>query len=55
MRALPPIHIIVKNGSITLTGTIATETEKSLAGFGAREVPGVFGVTNNIQVEKKAK
>jgi hyperosmotically inducible protein len=52
MQAVPPIHIIVKNGTITLVGMVATEMEKNLAGMAAREVPGAFGVTNNLRVER---
>jgi hyperosmotically inducible periplasmic protein len=52
MHAVPPIHIIVKNGSITLVGVVATEMEKNLAGIAAKEVPGTFSVTNNLRVEK---
>jgi hyperosmotically inducible periplasmic protein len=50
MRAVPPIHIIVKNGSITLVGVVASEMDKNLAGMAAKEVPGTFGVTNNLKV-----
>jgi hyperosmotically inducible protein len=52
VQAVPPIHIIVRNGSITLTGIVATQMDKDLAGIAAREVPGAFGVTNNLRVEK---
>ena len=50
LRAVPPIHIIVKNGSITLVGVVANEMDKNLAGIAAREVPGTFSVTNNLRV-----
>ena len=53
MRAVPPIHIIVKNGAITLMGIVATEMDKNVAGLAAREVPGAFGVTNNLKVENR--
>ncbi len=52
MRAVPPIHIIVKNGEVTLVGVVATEMDKNLAGMTANGVPGVFKVTNNLRVEK---
>jgi hyperosmotically inducible protein len=51
-QAVPPIHIIVKNGNITLTGIVANQVDKDLAGIAAREVPGTFGFTNNLRVEK---
>jgi BON domain-containing protein len=47
-----PIHIIVKNGKITLLGVVDTEGDKTLAGIRARDVPGSFGVDNELAVEK---
>jgi hyperosmotically inducible protein len=52
MRAVPPIHIIVKNGHITLEGIVATEGDKRLAGLAANGVALSFGVTNNLRVEQ---
>jgi hyperosmotically inducible protein len=54
LRAIPPIHIIVKNGDITLTGVVGTEADKILAGMVAREIPGSFRVTNELLVQKGA-
>jgi hyperosmotically inducible protein len=48
-----PIHIIVKNGRITLLGIVDHETDKALAGVRAREVIGVFGVANDLVVSQK--
>jgi len=53
LRAVPPIHIIVKNGHITLEGVVARKMEKQIAGMQANQVSGVFSVTNNLQVEEK--
>lgn len=53
MQAVPPIHIIVKNGHVTLEGIVANETDRNLAYLKANGVPGVFSVTNNLHVEKK--
>jgi hyperosmotically inducible periplasmic protein len=50
-RALPSIHIIVKNGNVTLVGVVANEADKNLVGIRANSVPGVFSVANNLQVE----
>jgi hyperosmotically inducible protein len=50
-RALPSIHIIVKNGNVTLEGVVANEADKNLINIRANGVPNVFGVTNNLQVE----
>jgi hyperosmotically inducible periplasmic protein len=51
-RSLPPIHIIVKNGNVTLEGTVANKADADLAYVRANSVPGVFSVTNDLQVEK---
>jgi hyperosmotically inducible protein len=45
-----PIRIIVKNGRVTLEGVVDNETDKNLAGMRANTVPGIFQVTNNLQV-----
>jgi len=50
--AIPPIHIIVKNGRITLVGNVENQTDKDLAGLAAQGIPGTFGVTNNLIVKK---
>jgi hyperosmotically inducible periplasmic protein len=50
-QAVPPIHIIVKNGHVTLEGVVATEADKNIANLRANSVPGVFSVTNNLKVE----
>src|SRR5262249_15495591 len=31
LRAVPPIHIIVKNGNVALEGVVATEADKNIA------------------------
>src|SRR5258708_7371237 len=51
LQAVPPIHIIVKNGDVTLEGVVANEGDKTIADIQARSVPGVFSVTNNLRVE----
>jgi hyperosmotically inducible protein len=50
-RALPSIHIIVKNGNVTLEGVVANQGDKNLINIRANGVSGVFGVTNNLMVE----
>jgi len=52
MRAVPTIHIIVKNGNVTLEGAVATQGDKNLANIKANGVSGVFSVTNNLQVDR---
>jgi hyperosmotically inducible protein len=48
----PSIHIIVKNGRVALEGVVDSDGDKTIAGMKAREVPGVFEVTNNLRVER---
>jgi hyperosmotically inducible periplasmic protein len=55
MRAVPPIHIIVKNGQITLEGVVSRQMDKQIAGMQANGVQGAFGVTNNLAVEEDSK
>jgi len=55
LRAVPPIHIIVKNGNVTLEGVVARAMDKQIAGMQANQVSGVFSVTNNLQVEEEEK
>ncbi len=47
-----PIRIIVKNGHVTLEGVVDNDTDKNLAEMRAKSVPGIFSVTDNLQVEK---
>jgi hyperosmotically inducible protein len=54
IRAVPPIHIIVENGNVTLEGVVANEMQKNIAGVQANGVPGVFAVTNNLRVDGKS-
>jgi len=52
MQAVPPVHIIVKNGNATLEGVVANEGDKNIANIQAKSVPGVFSVTNNLRTDK---
>src|SRR4026207_1217632 len=52
IRSVPPIHIIVKNGNVTLEGVVANEGDKNIANIQANGVSGVFSVKNNLRVEK---
>ena len=54
LQDIPPIHIIVQDGNVSLEGVVATEADKNLAGIRARGVSGVFSVTNNLRVEKQS-
>ncbi len=55
LRAVPPIHIIVNNGRITLEGAVARQMDKQIAGIQANGVQGAFSVTNNLVVEEQEK
>ena len=52
LGAVPPIHIIVKNGHVDLVGVVATQMDKQIAGIRANSVPGVFSVSNDLVVEE---
>ena len=54
IRAVPPIHVIVENGNVTLEGIVANEMQKNIAGIQANGVSGVFSVKNNLRVEGKS-
>lgn len=45
-----PIRISVQNGNVTLYGVVDSQSDKDAAGIRANTVPGVFHVTNNLQV-----
>lgn len=45
-----PIHIIVKNGNVTLTGVVDRDMDKQIIGMAANRVPGVFSVANDLAV-----
>ena len=47
-----PIHIIVKNRQVTLVGVVNNDSDRTLAGFRAREVPSVAGVANELMIGK---
>jgi hyperosmotically inducible protein len=49
---VPPIHIIVDNGHVTLEGVVSNQTDKNIAGLRANGVFGVFSVDNRLRVEK---
>jgi hyperosmotically inducible protein len=52
LGSLPSIHIIVKNGNVTLKGYVSNEQDKQLAYMRANGVPGVFSVTNDLQIAR---
>lgn len=54
MGANPSIHIVVKNGNVTLEGVVSTQMDSRLANIAAGNVSGVFSVTNNLRVGSKS-
>jgi hyperosmotically inducible protein len=55
VMAVPQIHIIVKNGNVTLEGVVDNEMDKNLANLRANQVPNVFSVKNNLVVAGNSK
>jgi hyperosmotically inducible protein len=51
-RPIPPIHIIVERGRVTLTGLADSEVQRTMAASLA-QVSGSFAVTNRIKVGKR--
>lgn len=49
------IHIIVKNGHVTLTGVVDNEADMAIAEVRASGVPDVFSVDNQLQVANEGK
>jgi len=53
VRSVPPIHVIVRNGDVTLEGMVNREMERNVAGILANGVSGVFSVTNNLRLDRR--
>ena len=51
IQPVAPIRIIVKNGNVTLEGSVSRSMDKIIANMEANGVPGVFSVTNNLRVQ----
>src|SRR6266511_386313 len=47
----PPLHIVVENSRVTLTGVVASQVERIKAEMIARTTFGVLGVENRLRVE----
>jgi hyperosmotically inducible periplasmic protein len=52
-RALPSVHILVKNGHVQLEGWVANKFDYDLVNIRAKGVPGVFSVNNDLQIESE--
>lgn len=55
LQAVPPIHIIVRNGNVTLVGVVANEGDANIAKLQANGVPGVFKVESFLVAENAGK
>jgi hyperosmotically inducible protein len=50
LGAVAQVHIIVKNGHVSLEGVVMNQMDKNMAGIYANTVPGVFSVENNLKI-----
>jgi hyperosmotically inducible periplasmic protein len=48
------IHIIVKNGNVTLYGVVLNQTDVAIAGMQANSAPGAFSVDNDLIAQSSA-
>jgi osmotically-inducible protein OsmY len=49
--ANPPIHIIIENQHITLTGEVSSQVDSMLA-YSLAQVTGAFSITNRLRVAR---
>ena len=50
LGAVPPIHIIVKNGNVVLEGVVSNTGDRNIANIRANGVFGVFSVKNALRI-----
>jgi hyperosmotically inducible periplasmic protein len=50
-QAVPPIHVIVKNGHVTLEGVVGSEMDRRIAANNAAFAGTYFSLTNNLRVD----
>jgi hyperosmotically inducible protein len=53
MGVQKPIRIVVNMGKVALEGVVDSQADKDMVGLRANTVPGIFSVTNNLQVEQQ--
>jgi hyperosmotically inducible protein len=51
----PPIHVVVENGHVTLTGVVNSEVERRKAETVARTTFGVFSVDNKLRLDSEVR
>ncbi|MCG3162063.1 MAG: hypothetical protein JMDDDDMK_03292 [Acidobacteria bacterium] len=54
-QPIPPIHIIINRGRLTLKGVVANKGDSDIANIKANGVPGLFEVKNELRIEKDEK
>ena len=54
LQRVGPIHIIVRHGHVTLTGVVATESEKWVAGMLVQGTSGVVDCDNQVHVSEQS-
>jgi hyperosmotically inducible protein len=52
-QAIPPIHIIVKNGNVTLEGVVLNQMDRVKAENDARFAATFFSLTDNLRIENQ--
>lgn len=50
VQSVPPVHIIVKNGNVTLEGAVDNQSDKTAFFTAASGVPGVVSVTDHLKI-----
>jgi hyperosmotically inducible protein len=55
MQVNPPIHVVVDDGHLTLTGVVNSEVERRKAETIARSAFGVFSVDNQLRLEREMR
>ena len=53
IQAVPPIHIIVKDGNVVLEGQVESDSDRKLAGTRAGETPDSKSFQNHLRVKGK--
>jgi osmotically-inducible protein OsmY len=53
-RPVPPIHVVVENGDVTLEGSVPNEVDKRRTEHITRSTFGVFGVHDELKVSQAA-
>lgn len=51
IQAVPPIHIVVKGGNVTLVGVVDNTSDKTVVDLRAKMVPGAFTVMDELMVQ----